>query len=410
MSRADLRVDVAIVGGGVAGLWLLDELLRRGYDAMLIESHALGAGQTICAQGIIHGGLKYTLDGALTDAATAIREMPLVWSECLAGRRQPDLRTTQVLSECCYLWRTGSLLSRMGMIGARFGLRVAPVRVSRANRPAALRDCPGDVLRLAEQVIDPASLLRNLAERAAGRLVHVPADRLDVQAEPGGARPRLTIAPGDGQPLAIRPRTLVLCAGAGNGDLRRRLGFDEPLLQRRPLHMVMLRGPLPRLYGHCTEGTRPRVTITSQSAGNGEVVWQVGGELAEQGVDKGRKALLRHAHRELTAVLPGVDFNGARWAAYRIDRAERAAPGGERPAEAWCGREGDVITAWPTKLALAPPLSERIRALLPPPAGGGDGSNTVAALRDGPRPVVADPPWETCTTWTSNLSETRAAP
>ena len=113
--------DLIIFGGGVAGLWLLDEAVRNGYSAILVEASALGSGQTVASQGIIHGGLKYTLQGLLTGSATAIREMPLVWRECLAGQRQPDLTDTPVRSDYCYLWRTESVSSRLGMIGARFG-------------------------------------------------------------------------------------------------------------------------------------------------------------------------------------------------------------------------------------------------------------------------------------------------
>ena len=58
-----LRVDIAIIGGGIAGLWMLSRLRKRGYSALLIESEALGSGQTICSQGIIHGGVKYSLQG-----------------------------------------------------------------------------------------------------------------------------------------------------------------------------------------------------------------------------------------------------------------------------------------------------------------------------------------------------------
>ena len=45
------RLDVVIFGGGAAGLWLLDELVRAGYEALLLEAGALGAGQTIASQG-----------------------------------------------------------------------------------------------------------------------------------------------------------------------------------------------------------------------------------------------------------------------------------------------------------------------------------------------------------------------
>src|SRR5690606_17055328 len=85
MPAAALRVDVAILGGGIAGLWLLPRLRQAGYSALLLERHALGAGQTVASQGIIHGGLKYALDLKLGSASDALAEMPRRWRACLAG-------------------------------------------------------------------------------------------------------------------------------------------------------------------------------------------------------------------------------------------------------------------------------------------------------------------------------------
>ncbi|HCC44093.1 MAG TPA: FAD-binding oxidoreductase, partial [Gammaproteobacteria bacterium] len=53
------KIDIAILGGGIAGLWLLNLLVSRGYSVVLLEKEALGAGQTIASQGMIHGGVKY---------------------------------------------------------------------------------------------------------------------------------------------------------------------------------------------------------------------------------------------------------------------------------------------------------------------------------------------------------------
>ncbi len=125
-----MQVDVLIFGGGAAGLWLLNELARRGDRVLLLEAGRLGAGQTIASQGIIHGGLKYTLQGALTPSAVQIREMPGLWRDCLAGRRLPDLGGVRLRAAHCHLWRTDSLGSRLGMIGARVGLRVAPQAIA----------------------------------------------------------------------------------------------------------------------------------------------------------------------------------------------------------------------------------------------------------------------------------------
>ena len=67
----EVRVDVIVFGGGIAGLWTLARLQQAGYKAVLLESQALGAGQTRYAQGIIHGGTKYALTGKLTASSEA---------------------------------------------------------------------------------------------------------------------------------------------------------------------------------------------------------------------------------------------------------------------------------------------------------------------------------------------------
>ena len=61
-----MHADVVIVGGGIAGLWILSALRAEGYQTILLEKDALGAGQTLASQGIIHGGTKYALTGKLT--------------------------------------------------------------------------------------------------------------------------------------------------------------------------------------------------------------------------------------------------------------------------------------------------------------------------------------------------------
>ena len=82
---------VVVIGGGIAGLWLLNLLTRRGYGAVLLEAGALGCQQTLASQGMIHGGLKYALSGMLTGASEAIAAMPDRWAANLAGRGEIDL-------------------------------------------------------------------------------------------------------------------------------------------------------------------------------------------------------------------------------------------------------------------------------------------------------------------------------
>lgn len=391
-------LDAVIFGGGAAGLWILDDLKRAGYRTVLLEAGDLGSGQTIASQGIIHGGLKYTLSGLFTRSAAAIREMPAVWRRCLAGEGQPDLKRTRLRAPHCHLWRTSSLSSKVAMVGARAGLRVAPIKLERDQRPPVLRDCPGVVARLDEQVIEPDSLLMDFADRHRAQLLEIDARHgLEFDtAGPGDVRLIRLINPETGQPCDLAPRSVILTAGEGNAGLRAALGLPEGTMQRRPLHMVLMRGHLPRLNGHCVDGTATRLTITSTRDHADRTIWQVGGQLAEDGVDMDEPALIAHARREMAAALPGVDLAGIEWATYRVDRAEPNTRGGARPAGAQATLEGRTITAWPTKLALVPQLATLVRALLEPPSVPAPPDD---CFRGWKHPSVALPPWETELTW-----------
>ena len=169
-TRNRIRVDVAIVGGGIAGLWLLNLLRGRGYSAVLIERSAFGDGQTIRSQGMIHGGMKYALGGVLTGASESIAAMPARWRSCLDGRGELDLRGVRVLSDRYYLWSAND--STLGQLAGFFASKVLRGRVRRLQRDAlpTAFDNPqfrGVVYELDELVLDTPSLLAHLARRAA---------------------------------------------------------------------------------------------------------------------------------------------------------------------------------------------------------------------------------------------------
>lgn len=393
---ASVALDVLVFGGGAAGLWTLDVLAARGARVLLVESSALGAGQTVASQGIIHGGLKYTLQGLLTRSATSIREMPRVWRECLAGEQVPNLTGVKLRSDFCYLWRTETLSSRIGMLGASLGLQVTPDVLPAEERPDVFAGCPGTVATLAEPVISPASFIEVLRKRNLNRLLKVDAEGVEFSVSNSGTVAEVRLSSGP-HALSLRPRLVVLAAGAGNADLLRRLGRDKPAMQRRPLHMAMVRGDLPLLNGHCVDGAKTRVTITSEQLPDGQVIWQIGGQIAEDGVAMEPTALIRHAHSELKAVLPSLNLQDTAWATYRVDRAEGATAGQKRPDDIQISREGNVLTCWPTKLALAPELARAVACQVEPSDESvlfpGD------AITGWTKPQTAASPWETATWW-----------
>ncbi len=412
MADTALPLDCLIFGGGVAGLWTLDELTRRGANALLIEVHELGSGQSVSSQGILHGGFKYTLRGMLTAAAEAIAEMPPLWRACLEGTAEPSLRATRVVGEHCHLWQTRSLASTLGMIGARAGLRVAPTLLEPEERPPALRRCPGKVARIDEQVIDPVSLIRDLSSRHLERIIKCePEGGIEFDlAAPGEVR-RVTLTRAQGASIALAPRCVLLAAGAGNERLRTQVGLGADAAQRRPLHMAMARGALPVLHGHCVDGAHTRVTITSASCPVRGTIWQLGGQLSEDGVRLDERTLQQRAAEEIADVLPGIDLSRVEWSSYRVDRAERRTGGGVRPDDAQLLEDGgNVITAWPTKLVLAPRLAQLVAGRVDgggvaerphPNSGARDAERraTIEGLADWTRPNVAKAPWDQPLSW-----------
>jgi glycerol-3-phosphate dehydrogenase len=405
-----LDTDVVIFGGGCAGLWLLDELRRSGLRALLLESGRLGGGQTTGSQGILHGGVKYALQGVFSASANAVRDMPAIWRDARRGTIEPNLSQMRLRSDCCFLWRSDSWQSWAGLIGARALLEVKPVPLAIDERPAILADCPGQVYRLEEEVIDTTSFAQVMADRNRGAILQIEPDRdPEFTFGPDGRVAAVQIVhPTSQQVLSIPLKHLVLTAGAGNEKLRQLVRLPANAMQRRALHMVLVRGDLPLLNGHCVDGAKTRVTITSDEDSAGRIVWQIGGQLAEEGVRLEPDRLIEFARRELFAVLPKWQPSRLEWSTYRIDRAEARTPDGSRPNDVQLMQENNVLTAWPTKLVLAPRLAERVlEEIGPGPTPGTSGilPNTISDFQaslselNWPAPNVALPPWELQTTW-----------
>ena len=91
------QIDVVILGGGIAGLWLLDILERTGIEALVLNKAALGQGQTIASQGIIHGGAKYTFGMGLETAVSDLAHMPDCWRASLSAVSYTHLTLPTIL-------------------------------------------------------------------------------------------------------------------------------------------------------------------------------------------------------------------------------------------------------------------------------------------------------------------------
>ena len=387
MSPVQYKTDIAIVGGGIAGLWLLNLLRDRGFDTVLLEKRALGNGQTVASQGMIHGGIKYALGGLLTDASETIAAMPARWQACLDGCGELDLRGVKTLSTDYYLFSDARLTSK---ITAFFGSKAIDGRVkpvSKEHAPEALRhqDFKGLIYQLQDLVLDPVSLLEQLARRHADsiRIGDIKLDSHDSSVR------AITLAAGS----LVKAKLYIFAAGSGNGPMIDQLQLPVTM-QQRPLHQVVVHGgDLPALFAHAVSlrsADKPRLTITTHGTANGNHAWYLGGQLAETGVDRSDASQIRHAKTELSAIFPWLSFDRCQFSTHRIDRAEPGQKDQGRPDTPYARRFDNSLVCWPTKLTLAPMLGDMVLKEIDFEGSGSAQTNFGSNYRIGEAPWEAD--------------------
>ncbi len=363
----EFDTDITIIGGGIAGLWLLNSLRDQGYNAILLEKTQLGSDQTIASQGMIHGGIKYALQASLTGSSEAIADMPDIWRSCLAGREPLDLRDVKILSDHYYMWTDARLTSKLTAFFGSKALHGRVTKLPRSEYPPAFDSDQfgGSLYRLGDLVLDVPSLVDRLAKKYADWIFKLDTGNPGSLVMAGDAQIKyIFVSPG----LAIRSSRYILCAGAGNENLLRQAGLRAPAMQRRPLHQVLVKHRFPHpVYAHCVNiksGTTPRLTITTHQSKEGDQIWYLGGELAESGVSRTTDEQITFARSELAATLPWVDLAHTEWRSFTIDRAEPRQEDLVRPDNPFAKSIGNMIVTWPIKLTLTPNLAESVNGLL----------------------------------------------
>lgn len=396
--KKTVETDIVIIGGGIAGLWLLNRLRQMGYSVILLELKALGAGQTNKSQGIIHGGVKYALQGMMTVASHSIADMPKIWDDCLRGRGEIDLSQVPVLSAHQYLWSTGSLASKIAGFFAGMALKGNVQEVQPNDYPEIFKNpqFKGQVYSLDEIVVDVLAVVRELVKPNQDAIFKIdPIHEDHLQFDENGRLVTLEIQAEPIDPIQIRAQKYIFTAGAGNEELLKPLKSHGIAMQRRPLHMVLVKTPFDYpLFAHCLGiGATPRITITTHKTQDNKTVWYIGGQIAEEGVKRDAKTQIAAARKELKELFPWLDFSQAEFATFFVDRAEALQADGKRPDSCYAKEVENVIAAWPTKLALAPRLANEIIEKLKlenikPHAAD------LRALRAWPIPALAKPVWD----------------
>lgn len=388
-----ITADTVIIGGGVAALWTANVLKQSGQSIVVLTNSPLGAGQSLAAQGVIHGGLKYAVGGKLTESSEALAGMPGRWLDAIKGIGPVDLSGASLLSDHQLMWSLPNVVSQVVSFFGSKALRGRSGGVPRDQYPEVFDTdaYQGKLFRIEEPVVDPVGVIRELARGVEKDTWQIDWDRnarLDVK---DGEIAAVEITEESGKPVRLEAGHFLLAAGSGNSQLLKTVGISRPEMQLRPLHQLIIRQRnLPPFYSVCVgTGPKPPLVSTTHIDSKGRTVWYIGGDIAEQNGVARSEAEQIEAGKDLFArLMPWIDLSEAEWFTWRGDRAEPLTGTGDRPSGAFCERVGNVLVAWPTKLALAPDLADQLLR----ETGGSRVGGTVSL--DLPKPELGKAPWE----------------
>lgn len=384
-----VHFPIVIIGGGVAGLWVLNALHAAGYKPVLLEKNALGGGQTIASQGMIHGGQRYTLHGKAETHAHSIAAMPGRWDAHLSGTAAPDLSSVPLLANEQYMFSPGTLGSSVAAFFASKNMQTRMSKLSRSSYPPALQHLKktAQVFSLPEKVMQSHELVEAL--RAPLQDVVLQAEVTHICA---GAPCRLSLCSGN-ETLDITADVVLSCAAGFNRNACAAAGFaPESHTQQRPLKQILVRTLPQPLFAHAvTTDPRPRVTISAHPH-NGGYVWYLGGLVGVYGTDKSDDDALAFAQKEMQTLFTHINWQEKEWATLYINRDEPAAPSGYLPEGPVLKTNSNIGIGWPTKMTFAPALADEVLAWVNTLAVSKSSPAQLPAL---PHPPVAPYPWET---------------
>ena len=385
---AERNIDIVIFGAGIAGLWAFNRFKRMGYDVLLLESGAIGCGQTIASQGIIHSGLKYAFAGKINKLAQSISAMPDLWRAALRGEGDVDLSAAEYNAESQYLLIPKGFMGGLIKLVTKNALGNNVHEVPENLWPDEIKSSgfKGNVVFMDEPVLDTTSVIRALAEPYKNCVRHI-----DSPDDPFGFLERHN----------IEAKHVIFTGAASNAEVAQNSNHAQGLqTQHRPLLMGMMKpAPYP-LYAHLVGSSdKPVATITTHKTSDGEFVWYLGGGVAERDKDSDPDEVVEATRKGFAKFLPQVDLSSVQWATLPIDRVE-----GKSDIDGWMPDTptihtvdhgaGTVHYCWPTKLTFAPLLSDRLLEKINDQPSGHETDFSFL-----PEVGYTQTPWDS-TTWT----------
>src|SRR5262245_31835486 len=256
--------DMVIVGGGAVGMGVAVDAAARGYDVLLVEQHDFGKGTSSRSTKLVHGGVRYLEQGAISLVMEALKERGLL------RQNAPHLVTDLAFVVPNYEWWEapfyGVGLKVYDLLAGRYGFgrsRMLSKEETLARlptiRPEGLR---GGVVYYDGQ-FDDARLLINLAATAVeqGAIVLNYAPAIAMTRDGDGFVDGIVARDLEsGAEFTARARVVVKAGGPPSDLVRRRVHPDAEALiaPSQGIHLVFDGSFLPHrnaiMVPHTTDG------------------------------------------------------------------------------------------------------------------------------------------------------------
>jgi glycerol-3-phosphate dehydrogenase len=243
--------DIVVIGGGAVGMGVAVDAASRGYDVLLLEQHDFGKGTSSRSTKLVHGGVRYLEQGAISLVMEALKERGLL------RQNAPHLVSDLAFVVPNYEWWEapfyGVGLKVYDLLAGRYGFGRSQI-LSREETLERLPTIKTEGLRggvvYYDGQFDDARLLINLAatavELGAIALNYAPATALSCDEE-GFIDGVVARDLESGQPFRAPARVVVNATGPASDQVRRLVHPDAEALiaPSQGIHLVFAGSLLP---------------------------------------------------------------------------------------------------------------------------------------------------------------------
>lgn len=339
-----VKANIVIVGGGIAGLWMLNRLNKK-YSVVLIENEALGSGQTLYSQGLI-------LPRSQEVGDVTGRRIQKVWRDCLNGFGDVDLRTSKIISDAQTLVASKGVLARMSNFMKSFKYKhLEDVEVY--QEPTIPVEKEGQFYQLKADVLDMRSVLESLAKHHMRDIYK--AD-IEEYLHEGTKLKALKLKQG-GHHVVVESDVFIFTAGKGNLRALQELGIKRPQKMTKEQTSLMVKSVPFALNGAYTLSNGENMYVSSHASSEGGYVWYISGpwlnKLAETDLDR-----IRKMKQIVKDTFSDISFEECLWSAvhYAVPQQEDWATTKRHKVY----YSGNSVVAWPANLTTVPLLADEI--------------------------------------------------